>query len=134
MFEEKYHTLAYYTLGLKDNNFIHQHLVDVYTVQNANQNTKPISLTFALMGLYLLIEEGYTGRAIQKFHAKMSNDKQDWVLFPIPNYLGNITIDDVILAAEGEQRNLMLLNWCHSVWAAFKPHHKEISKIANYYL
>lgn len=63
--ETAYEQLSYYTLSLQDNEFIHQHIVDAYAAQMANENTKPISLIFALVGLYLCIEKNYNGREIQ---------------------------------------------------------------------
>ncbi len=51
--QEKYYELAYYTLSHPDPAFIHQHAVDAFTAQNANAGSKPISITFALIGLYL---------------------------------------------------------------------------------
>jgi hypothetical protein len=55
---EQYNELSYYTLGHPDKKyFIHQHLVDAYTAQKADENTKPIAITFDLVGLYLYVEK-----------------------------------------------------------------------------
>ena len=48
-----YEELQYYTLGHGDHTFIHQHAVDAWAAQHADHNTKPITLAFALVGLYL---------------------------------------------------------------------------------
>jgi hypothetical protein len=51
---EQYNELLYYTLCHQDiGYFIHQHVVDAYTAQTADNNTKPIAIIFALVGLYL---------------------------------------------------------------------------------
>ena len=68
--------LTYYTLNKADRNFIHQHVVDAYAAQNADAETKPITLFFALAGLYLLIEKNYTGKEVQAAHIKMSTRKK----------------------------------------------------------
>ena len=51
--EAAYHELCYYTLTLGDPAFIHQHVVDAFAAQQADEQTKPIKVTFALVGLYL---------------------------------------------------------------------------------
>src|SRR5262249_16749859 len=63
--QEAYYELAYYPLALRDPSFIHQHLVDAFTAQYASEQTKPIALTFSLVGLYLLVERQFTGRQVQ---------------------------------------------------------------------
>ncbi len=54
--QEAYNELSYYTLSHPDPAFIHQNIVDAYTAQHAGQDTKPIAITFALIGLYLSVE------------------------------------------------------------------------------
>jgi regulation of enolase protein 1 (concanavalin A-like superfamily) len=55
-----YSELAYYTFAHENPNyFIHQHIVDAFTAQLANENTKPIAIIFALVGLFLFVEKGY---------------------------------------------------------------------------
>jgi hypothetical protein len=59
--QEKYYELSYYTLAHDDPRFIHQHIVDAFAAQTANQDTNPIKVAFALIGLYLYLERDYTG-------------------------------------------------------------------------
>jgi len=47
--QEKYYELSCYTLAHPDPQFIHQHVVDAFMAQTADQNTKSIGITFALM-------------------------------------------------------------------------------------
>jgi hypothetical protein len=131
---EKYSELAYYTLGLQDEYFIHQCLVDAFTAQTANKQTKAISLTFSLVGLYLFTEKNFTGKEVQAFHTLMSNDKIKWLHFELPETRGKINIDMVLQSTIGEARNKMIMAWCHSVWEAFSKNHSEVEAIAAYYL
>jgi Family of unknown function (DUF5946) len=131
---EKYNALAYYTLELQDENFIHQNMVDAYTAQFANQDTKAISLAFSLVGLYLYIELDYTGKEVQKFHTLMSNDKTKWPSIQLPISRGDISIDMVLNTTIGKERNVMIKIWCCSVWNSFKDCHSVIKTIADYYL
>jgi hypothetical protein len=63
--DEAYQELAAYTLGLHDAAFIHQHIVDAYAVHVAMPTDKPIRIAQALVGLYLHVEHGLTGRQVQ---------------------------------------------------------------------
>jgi hypothetical protein len=54
--EEAYHGLCCYTLAHGDPSFIHQHVVDAFAAQTADDRTKPIKLALALIGLYLHVE------------------------------------------------------------------------------
>jgi hypothetical protein len=66
---QAYHELCACTLQHPDPQFfIHQFLVDAYAAQTADEQTKPIELVFALAGLYLHIEKGFTGREVQRAH------------------------------------------------------------------
>jgi len=53
--QELYHELAYYTLSHQSKDFIHQYVVDAFTAQEADNETKPIAIVYALAGLYLHI-------------------------------------------------------------------------------
>jgi len=65
---EAYDALCAYTLTRGDAAFIHQHVVDAFAAQSADEATKPITLTFALVGLYLHVERQFTGREVQRAH------------------------------------------------------------------
>ena len=67
--EAAYHEVCAYTLSLGDAAFVHQHVVDAWAARRATPVTKPIAFFFALVGLYLHLEHGWTGRAVQKTSA-----------------------------------------------------------------
>ncbi|HEX6716913.1 MAG TPA: DUF5946 family protein, partial [Pyrinomonadaceae bacterium] len=66
--QEKFYELSYYTLAHQEPAFIHQHIVDAFTAQTADQNTKPIAVAFALIGLCLYLEKNCTGKQVQLAH------------------------------------------------------------------
>jgi hypothetical protein len=134
MMTEQYNELAYYTLALKDDYFIHQHIVDAYTVQSASIYTKPISLTFGLVGLYLLIEKGFTGKQIQNFHTLMSKHKMQWPTFSLPENRSFINVEMVLKANEGDERSKLIIEWCKNVWHMWQDSHNELKKVVDYYL
>ncbi len=51
--QDPYDALCAYTLQRGDAEFIHQHVVDAHAAQRADESTRPMTLAFALLGLYL---------------------------------------------------------------------------------
>lgn len=58
---DAYHELQCYTLAHRDAEFVHQYVVDAWAAQYADERTKPVTLTFALAGLFLHLEKGLSG-------------------------------------------------------------------------
>ncbi len=56
MHQELFDELCFYTMNLGDPSFIHQHAVDAYAVQEADESSKAIAVVFGLAGLYLYLE------------------------------------------------------------------------------
>jgi hypothetical protein len=123
---EAYHELSCYTLAHGHPSFIHQHVVDAFAAQEADENTKPIALTFALAGLYLHVEKRRTGRQVQLAHMKMGQRKRQWPTFSLPRERGTITAVDVLRAAPGEERDRAIDFWCASVWDAFSSNREVV--------
>jgi hypothetical protein len=115
--EEIYNELAYYTLAHRDPSFIHQHLVDAFAAQTADENMKPIKITFALIGLYLHVEKQFTGKQVQQVHMALGRRKHPWPSFALPADHGKITAADVLGAGD---RDNAIHAWCRSVWDAYR--------------
>ena len=127
--EEAYDALCAYTLSLRDPEFIHQHVADAYAAQHADERSKPIGLTFALVGLYLLIEKHYSGKQVQQVHMRLAKRKQPWPVFVLPDHRGSITAVDVMVFPEGLERDRAIYDWCASVWAAFDKNREIVSHL-----
>jgi Family of unknown function (DUF5946) len=126
------HELSFYTLAHPNQvYFIHQHAVDAFATQTADENTKPIKLTFGLIGLYLFLEKGYTGKQVQNAHVKLSQNKKVWPSLKLPTDRGNITVTDVLQTEAGEPRDLMIKEWCKSVWAVYESWHQAIATLVK---
>jgi len=124
-----YHELCAYTLSHGDAAFIHQHVVDTYAAQHADVQTKPIALTFALVGLYLHNEKAFSGREVQRAHMKLAQRKQPWPEFVLPAHRGNMTVADVLAAPGGDQRDAAIHAWCADVWGAFRENESRIADL-----
>jgi hypothetical protein len=129
--EAAYHELMAYTLALGDPSFIHQHVVDAYAVQTALPDSKPIGIVFGLVGLYLHLELGFSGRQVQKAHMKLARVRRDWALPHLPQHRGNIVVSNVIATSPGEQRDSMISEWCRSVWKPWEPERNFIAALVR---
>jgi hypothetical protein len=126
---DAYHELAAYTLTHGDVAFIHQHVVDAYGVQHANDRSKPIGVTFGLVGLYLRVEKRYSGRQVQLAHMKLARKKQTWPAFVLPPHPGAMTAIDVIAAEPGPERDNAIDAWCESIWAAVSDNRQAVIEL-----
>lgn len=120
-----YDELQCYTLTLGDSDFRHQYVVDNWTLQHADQSSKPIAVIFALIGLYLHIEKGFSGRAVQQVHMKLARYRRRWPNFDLPVERGHFTVRDVMAHPPGEPRNQAIAAWSASIWEAYR-HCREL--------
>jgi hypothetical protein len=123
---ETYHELSYYTLAHSDPSFIHQHIVDAFTAQCADEDTKPIAVAFALIGLQLHVEQNRSGREVQRVHMTLAKRRRAWPKFDLPRQRGAVTVSNVLAAPAGEQRDAMIRRWCVSVWGAWADSHAQV--------
>jgi hypothetical protein len=129
MHQELFDQLCFYTMNLSDPRFIHQHAVDAYAVQEADENTKPIAVVFGLAGLYLYLEKGFTGRQVQQAHMKMAKLRRTWPRLALPVERGAITIVDVVKVEPGEALDRAIHEWCVAVWNAYRTNRDEIASL-----
>jgi Family of unknown function (DUF5946) len=125
-----YCELAAYTLARNDPAFVHQHAVDAYAAQHTGSDTRPITTVYALVGLYLAVECGYTGRQVQGTHMTMAKKRTAWPALAPPPRTAAINVADVLAALPGAPRDAMLLTWASSVWTAWADTQAWIRTIA----
>ena len=126
--------LSYYTLAQGDVRFIHQHLVDAYGAQHVRQSKSTIGAAFALAGLYLAVERGFTGRQVQRMHMLMARTSKQWPRFDPPEAVGPLTVADVLAVGAGPARDQKLLEWCASVWGAWSTEHRRVREMVDRFL
>ena len=124
-----YEELQCYTLARGDSTFIHQHVVDAWAAQQADVQTKPIALAFALVGLCLHLERGFTGRQVQQAHMVLSKRSKHWPPFQLPQERGAVTSITVMAAPPGPERDRAIDDWCASVWNAFRDSHQAVAEL-----
>jgi hypothetical protein len=121
--------LAAYTLTHGDRNFIHQHVVDAYAAQHACLATKTIGPAFAVIGLYLALEEGFTGRQVQRAHMDLARLKKQWPKLEPPRDYAILTVADVMKADPGEPRDAAIMKWAAAVWNTWHDQHEWIRQL-----
>ena len=129
--QEMFYKLSCYTQTHPDPSFIHQYAVDSFAAQYADENTKPITIAFAIIGLYLHVEKGFSGREVQIAHVKLAKHRKEWPKFDLPEYRGHITVYDVLDAPRGPERDEMIQKWCVSVWNAYSGSHKKVADLVQ---
>ena len=127
---DAYDELCCYTLSHDGVEFIHQHVVDAFAAQDAKADDKPIRLAFALVGLYLHVENGFSGREVQLAHMKLARTKQAWPTFDLPVDRGEITAATVI-SAPPEARDETIHKWARSVWNAYSDERGRIETLLS---
>jgi len=127
--QDAYNELQCYTLAHGGGTFIHQHVVDTWAAQHADERTKPIALTFALVGLYLHLERGFTGRQVQRAHMALARYRRGWPSFDLPHERGSISAAHVMAVPPGPERDQAIDAWCASVWKAFRASHDAVAEL-----
>ena len=121
-----YDRLASYTITHGDPAFIHQHVVDAFAAQHAAEESKPIGVAFALIGLYLHLELGRSGRKVQQAHIRLARRRRQWPTFELPVERGDLKIRDVLAVPPGPERDRAIDGWCASVWKAWSGSHQRV--------
>ena len=115
--DSAYDELYVYTMSRP--NFILQHVVDAKAAQTATVDSGAMGLVFALVGLYLHLEKGFTGSQVQRVHQTLSRQKQKWPSIDLPLERGRMTAAEVMRVPAGDERDVAIDRWCDEVWRAF---------------
>ena len=113
--------------------FILQNVVDAQHAQTATEETKPIAIIMALVGLYLHVERGFTGLQVQQVHMRLGRTQRQWPKIALPVDRGAISAADVIKAPEGPERDAAIVEWCRSVWQAYSGNRETIITLLREY-
>ena len=132
--QEAFNELSYYTLSHKTEEFIHQYVVDSFAAEMADEDTKPIAINFGLIGLYLHIEKGFSGKKVQQAHIILAKYKEKLPHIVLPEKRGEITVFDVLDTSEGEERDRKIEEWMKSVWDAYIDSHNVIAEFLKKFL
>lgn len=125
--------LSFFTLALGDSDFVHQLVVDAYAAQHYGEGMKNITISFALAGLYLVWEKGYTGKQVQDIHKLMADRSKVWPRFAAPSHKAKLTIKDVLDVPDSKKPE-MIRAWHKSVWDIWLPQRDSIAELVLPYV
>jgi hypothetical protein len=111
--------LSCYTVAKQDPAFIHQHAVDAYEAQHAGGPARNITVALGLIGLYLALEKGFTGRQVQLAHMKIAEARKDWPRLEPPSRPAGITVKDVLAAGTDAEKDARIRQWMAAVWESW---------------
>lgn len=131
---QMYHELSAYLMMNPDVTFSTQHAVDAYGAQHSGDKVKNIRTAFSLIGLYLALEHGFSGRQVQQAHMELAKRNIEWSSFELPNKSYTLSVLDVLAIEESENRKEMLLKWARDVWNNWEHYHGWTKKICQNYL
>lgn len=114
--ESQYHELSAWLWSKDAESFPKQYAVDAYGAQHVGPATKDIRVAFSLIGLYLAVEKGYTGKMVQEAHQKLAQKKIVWPHFGAPATPYTVTVVDVLKRTSPQDRLLALNAWSADVW------------------
>jgi hypothetical protein len=116
---QTYSNLLCYTVSKQDLEFIHQHAVDAYAAQHAGGTTRNITVAFGLIGLYLALEKGYTGKQVQREHMRIARVRKNWPCLEPPRTPASLTVMDVLNAVNGPEKDALIRQWMAAVWESW---------------
>jgi hypothetical protein len=125
--DDAYQALYVYTMGRPG--FILQHVVDANLAQKCDSDSRPIGVVFALAGLYLHLEKGFSGAEVQHAHIAMAKRRREWPAIALPADRGRLTPADVMAAPAGAERDAAIDRWCESVWAEYQDSRELIVQL-----
>jgi hypothetical protein len=120
--------LQCYTVAKQDPAFIHQHAVDAYEAQHVGGTTRNITVAFGLIGLYLALEKGYTGRQVQLAHMSIAKTREDWPRLEPPDQPAFVTVMDVLCAGTDAEKDVLVRKWMDAVWESWADRHAWVRK------
>ena len=126
---DRYDELYVYAMRRDPASFVLQRVVDAHAAQAATAVTRPITLVFALVGLYLRVERGWSGKQVQQIHMQMGRQKREWPPISLPLDRGVMTAADVLAMPAGAERDGAIDAWCQSVWESFHESRETIIEL-----
>ena len=127
--QELFDELSFYTLAHGDPAFLHENSADAWRAQHVDETTKPMAVIFAVMGLYLYLEKGFTGKQVQRVHMQLARSRKIWPSFSLPSDRGTMTVADVASVPPGVERDAAIHQWCSVVWKAWRGSREPIAAL-----
>jgi Family of unknown function (DUF5946) len=109
----------------------HQLTVDAYGAQHVGEQVPAIGSAFALVGLHLALDEGWSGNAVRAAHQHLAAHHTVWPRFEAPAVPGTLTIAHVAGSRTPHEHARRVRAWAASVWQAWSADHDRVREWAN---
>jgi hypothetical protein len=111
----------------------HQTCVDAYAAQHVGPRMRPMTVCFALNGLYLVLERGWSGIAARDAHGHLARTvaREVWPSFEAPAGAGQLTVLDVALTDHAQAQAAAIEAWGRSVWATWSHVHDVVREMTD---
>src|SRR5437763_7675505 len=110
---------------------LHQLTVDAYGAQHAGEQVPAIGVAFALIGLHLALDDGWSGSHVRAAHQYLADRGGEWPVFSAPPSRAALTIADVAGSPTPEEHATRVRAWATSVWEAWAPEHDHVREWAD---
>jgi hypothetical protein len=126
---QHFHTLAGIHFDEADASFKHQIAIDCYGAQHIGGPSKPVTAVYALVGLCLHVERGFSGRQIQAAHMLLARTRSNWPTLSAPATHYRVTVDMVVAAGCASSRAQQLEAWAVCTWEAWRNEQQWVRNI-----
>jgi hypothetical protein len=110
---------------------LHQLTEDAYAAQHAGPRVPPIAMAFALIGLHLALDEGWSGTGVRSAHQYLAAHHKDWPHFAPPREPAALTIADIAGSHTPEEHASRVRAWATSVWESWSTEHLAVREWAD---
>ena len=111
----------------------HRTTVDAYAAQHPGlPDPRAIqSVNVHLVALFLTLEQETHPDFVRRVLSRLASNKGALAWLTPPAHLGEVTVTDVVKAADADEHHDLVMRWGRSVWRAWSPHHAAIIALAK---
>ena len=109
----------------------HQLTEDAYAAQHAGPGVPAIGIAFALIGLHLALDEGWSGTGIRAAHQYLAAHHNEWPHFATPSEPAALTVAHVAGSPTPAEHASRVQSWAASVWESWSTEHQAVREWAN---
>lgn len=100
--------------------------------QSMPQVLPPITVISGLIGLYLALARGYTGREVQRARTRKVKAGNTFTLPDPTGRSAALTAIDVLQAGTKEDKDIMIRIWMSAVWESWADRRQWVRVIADH--
>ena len=110
---------------------LHQLTQDAYTGQHAGPRVPAIGIAFALIGLHLALDSGWSGNEVRAAHQYLAARHKVWPGFEPPSAPAALTVSHVAGSPTPEEHASRVRAWASSVWESWSAEHAAVQEWAD---